>query len=88
MKLMLAILNDADAETALRQLIEAQFRVTRLASTGGFLRQGNTTFLMGMEAERIDAALDVLRRACISPVQPGQRRATVFVLDVDRFEQL
>ncbi len=88
MKLMIVILNDTDAEAALRALVEREFRVTRIASTGGFLRRGNTTLMIGTEAEQVDDALDVIREACEAPEVAGGRRATIFVLDVTRFEQL
>ena len=88
MKLIIAILNDADAEEVLRALIEQGFRATRIASTGGFLRRGNTTLLIGLESDRTDAAIELIRNACREPEERGQRRATVFVLSVGRFEQL
>ena len=48
MKLVIVILGDGEAEAAVRNLVEAGFRVTKVASSGGFLRRGNTTRLMGM----------------------------------------
>lgn len=88
MKLMIVILGDEVAEEALRDLIEREFRVTRVASTGGFLRRGNTTLLIGTQDDRVDDALEIIRR--VRAVQAGedQSRATVFVLDVEHFEQL
>lgn len=88
MKLMIVILGDEVAEEALRDLIEREFRVTRVASTGGFLRRGNTTLLIGTRDDRVDDALEIIRR--VRAVQAGedQSRATVFVLDVEHFEQL
>ncbi len=62
MKLVIVILGDGEAEAAVRNLVEAGFRVTRVASSGGFLRRGNTTLLMGMEPEKVDQALAVVRR--------------------------
>lgn len=64
MKLILAIVNSEDAGTLTEHLTEAGFSATRVASTGGFLRQGNTTFLVGVDDTRVDAALDVIRKAC------------------------
>ena len=87
MKLMILILDDDVAEEALRDLIEREFRVTRVASTGGFLRRGNTTLLIGTQDERVDDALEVIKSIRRDPEQ-DQRRATVFVLDMERFEQL
>jgi uncharacterized protein YaaQ len=87
-KMMIVILDDFDAENALRALIEKDFRVTRVASTGGFLRRGNTTLLMGTKTDRVDEAIEIIREACAEPTEPGKSRATVFVLDMARFEQL
>lgn len=58
MKLVLAIIQDADASALMRVLSEHAFEVTKLASTGGFLREGNTTLMIGLE----DARLDELKR--------------------------
>lgn len=88
MKLMMVILNNSDADEVIKELIKEDFRVTRVASTGGFLRRGNTTLFVGTEADRIDRALEIIRETSVEPSQPGQRRATVFVLDVDQYTQL
>lgn len=87
MKLIIAILRDVDAGPVIDQLLSQEYRVTRVASTGGFLRRGNVTLLIGVEAEQVDPALDVLRQTC-SPPDPGQRRATVFIVDAPHFEQV
>lgn len=87
MKLIIAILRDVDAGPVIDQLVSQEYRVTRVASTGGFLRRGNVTLLIGLEAEQVDAAVDVLRQTC-SPPDPGQRRATVFIVDAAHFEQV
>ena len=88
MKLMIVILGDEAAEEALRNLIEREFRVTRVASTGGFLRRGNTTLLIGTQDDRVDDALEVIRKVRAAQTAKDQPRATVFVLDMERFEQL
>lgn len=87
MKLIILILDDEVAEEALRNLIEREFRVTRVASTGGFLRRGNTTLLIGTQDDLVDDALEVIKSIRMDP-ERDQRRATVFVLDMERFEQL
>jgi len=87
-KLLIVILGDGEAEGVVRGLIEAGYRVTRLASSGGFLRRGSTTLLLGMEPEKVDEALGLVRRILSDVPEPGSRRATAFVLDVARFEQL
>jgi uncharacterized protein YaaQ len=87
-KLLIVILNDDDAETVLRILIETEFRVTRVASTGGFLRRGNTTLLIGTQEGRVDEAIEIIRNTCAEPEELGVHKATVFVLEMARFEQL
>jgi len=87
MKLVFAIIRDRDDAAVVQRLVERGYRVTRVASTGGFLRRGNVTLLIGTEAERVQAALDLIRDAC-SPPDPGQHRATVFVLNAAHFEQV
>lgn len=88
MKMMIIILDDYDAESTLHMLIEKDFRVTRVASTGGFLRRGNTTLLMGTDDHRIDEAIEIIRQTSSETKDPGQARPTIFVLNVARFEQL
>jgi uncharacterized protein YaaQ len=87
MKLLVAILRSRDTESVIAALIEADFGVTHIASTGGFLRQGNATLLIATEEDRIQAAMDVIREAA-SPPDDNQRRATVFVLNLEKFEKL
>ena len=88
MKLMIVIISDQDTEAVIRSLVEQDFRVTRVASTGGFLRRGNTTLFIGLESDLVDQAMEVIRQACKEPTEGGQRKATVFVLEMDHYEQL
>jgi uncharacterized protein YaaQ len=87
MKLILAIVRDSDADSVTQGLTSASFRVTRVASTGGLLRRGMTTLLIGLDAGQVDAAIQVLRQTC-TPAAEGEKRATLFVVPVDRFEQI
>jgi uncharacterized protein YaaQ len=87
-KLIIAVVRDVDVENVLAQLIERKYGVTRLASTGGFLRRGSTTLLIGTDEGRVDEAMETVRSACSPPDSPDQRRVTAFVLPVARFEQL
>lgn len=87
MKLMIVIIRNEDYENALQALVKQDFRVTCIASTGVFLRRGNTTLMIGTEEARIDQAMEIIRNAC-SPADAGQRRATVFVANLDSFNQL
>ena len=88
MKLMMAILTKKDCDPVTQALVEADFRVTRVASTGGFLRKGNVTLLIGTDEEKVDSALEIIRTNVEDSDRPDQARATVFVLNVAQFEQL
>jgi uncharacterized protein YaaQ len=87
MKLILAIVRDADSEPVTTALTSADFRVTRVASTGGLLRRGMTTLLIGLEADQVDPAIQVLKKTCTQPAE-GEKRATVFVVPVEKYEQI
>ncbi len=73
MKMLIVILSDQDGETVLKALVEADFRSTRIASTGAFLRRGNSTLLIGLEDEQVDAALQLIRENTSEPDQPCHR---------------
>lgn len=87
MKLIIAIVRSVDGGPAIDALVTQGYRVTRVASTGGFLRKGNVTLLIGVEDAQVQSVIDTLREAC-SPPEPGQHRATIFVVDAPYFEQI
>ena len=60
MKLIIAIVHDDDAAEVMNALNREQYGVTRMCSSGGFLRAGNTTLLCGVEEERLDGALAII----------------------------
>ena len=76
MKLVVAVIQDQDSNRLASALTKHNFRATKLASTGGFLRSGNTTFLVGVEDQRIPQLLDIIRDNCrareqmVTPVSP------------------
>ncbi len=86
MKLIIAIVNDNDSETLTQAFTAANFRVTRVASTGGFLRRGVTTMLLGIEDSQTDAVIQIVRNAL--PSKREEKRATLFVLPVHHYEQV
>ena len=86
MKMIIAIVKDQDADTLTQAFTAASFRVTRVASTGGFLRSGVITMLLGVEDEQVDAAIETVRNAL--PAKGGEKRATLFVVPVSHFEQV
>ncbi len=69
MKLIIAIVQDEDASRLISQLMNDGFGVTKLATTGGFLRAGNTTLLVGVDDDRFQAAMEVIEKVCKSRKQ-------------------
>lgn len=76
MKLVMVIVQDKDAVHLLEGLLARGLRATKLASTGGFLREGNTTLMIGVEDERLDELIGVVRTTCrareqlVTPLAP------------------
>ena len=69
MKLIIAIVQDEDSSRLINSLMTEGYRVTKLATTGGFLRAGNTTLLVGVEDDLLDKALAVIEKVCKSRKQ-------------------
>lgn len=88
MKMILTVLHDNDTEPVSNALITAGFRVTRVASTGGFLRRGSTTVIIGVEDAKVDQAIEVIRQNVSPTGNPGEKRAALFVLPVENFVQV
>lgn len=76
MKLIIAVIQDSDSTKLLNALVEKNFRATKLASSGGFLKSGNTTIMIGTDDEHVDDVLGIIKVHChhrkqlISPVSP------------------
>jgi uncharacterized protein YaaQ len=79
MKLVMAVLSSAYADEAVEALLQKGYRVTRMSSTGGLLRQGNTTLLIGAEDAQVEAVRDILQQHA-----PG---ALWIVLPLERYER-
>ncbi len=88
MKMMVAILRDEDTVSISNKMVDMGFNVTRIASTGGFLRQGRSTLMVGLEDEYVDQAIQAINEICVPTIEPYLRRATIFILDVEYFEIL
>jgi uncharacterized protein YaaQ len=88
MKLIVAILRDEDSERISHALVTSEFRVTQIASTGGFLRRGSTTLMIGVEDEKLNRAVQIIQDNTSSPADTIQRKATLFVLNVVSFVQI
>lgn len=108
MKLMIAIVNNDDSDVVQEELINNGFFVTKMATSGGFLKKGNTTFMIGTNDDKVEQCLDVIKKnankriikqPAVSPAEMTEiftpimvdilvGGATVFILNVDRFEKI
>ena len=69
MKLIMAIVQDKDSNRLANEFIDNNIRATKLSSTGGFLKAGNSTFIIGIEDERMQEALELIKKTCQSRKQ-------------------
>ncbi|OTN89606.1 hypothetical protein A5819_002104 [Enterococcus sp. 7E2_DIV0204] len=69
MKIILAIVQDKDSNRLANEFIDANIRATKLSSTGGFLKAGNSTFIVGIDDDRIEEALELIKKTCQSRKQ-------------------
>lgn len=107
MKLIMAIVSNDDSSKVAKELTKNKFFVTKLATTGGFLMAGNTTFIIGTDDEKVDEVIDIIGRYSKKrsqmvpssasygvgmytsfPVEVQVGGATIFVIDIERFEKL
>ncbi len=61
MKLIYAVVNNDDSHSVSTELTKNGFYATKLASTGGFLMAGNTTFLICVDDPRVDEVIEIIR---------------------------
>ena len=107
MKLILAIINHDDPNAVTQSLTRNGFSSTKLATTGGFLMAGNVTILVGVDEEKVQTVIDIIKEQSHSrkqmipttaemsygyypsmPVEVTVGGATIFVVDIERFERV
>ena len=109
MKLIITIVKDDDGNKLMRQLNKEGFFVTKISSTGGFLKSGNMTLMIGTEEKNVDSVVKIITEHCERrkqvvippstsdsiggmyssfPIEIDVGGATIFVLDVERFEKI
>jgi uncharacterized protein YaaQ len=76
MKLVVSIVNSDDSHDLTEALKEAGFQSTTISTTGGFLREGNATMIIGVSDEKVGAVLNIIRENChrrtqfVNPLPP------------------
>lgn len=105
MKMVFAIISSDDSNQLTNTLNQKGFSVTRLATSGGFLRAGNTTLMVGVDNENVQSVINIISEQCQTrtsiaapgiqvsgfndyPVEVETGGATIFVIDVERFEKI
>lgn len=95
MKLIVAVVKGEEVDKVVQSLVESDHRLTRINTTGGFLRRGNSTLLIGVPSNQVDDVVAAIRAACppqveAAPVDKGlpMYSATVFVLDSSHFARV
>ena len=95
-KMIMCIVHHEDSEPLTRVLNQAGYRVTRSATTGGFLRQGNVSLMIGVDETHVDDVLSLIRENTHTRsrrgwgARPGKHEegaATVFVLDMEQITE-
>jgi len=80
-KLIIAVIQDKDVPKLMDALVRAGYSATKLASTGGFLREGNSTIFIGVDDDEIENVLEIVKDNCrareqlvtpITPVGPAE----------------
>ncbi len=110
MKLIYAIIRYDNEDEVVSALTKEKFSITKLSSTGGFLRKGNTTLMIGTDDCHVDEAIEIIKKECgkrqsitvnmpyisgatmmncaTMPMKVEVGGATIFVIDVDRYEKI
>lgn len=85
MKLVMSIVNHDDESRLVEALTQAGYRATTISTTGGFLRQGNATILVGTEDENVSRVLQLIRENChtrtrhVNPLPPVMEPGEMYI---------
>lgn len=85
MKLVIAVVQDKDSNRLINALSHGNFQTTKLATTGGFLKEGNTTLMIGCQDEHVEEALSIIRENCsqreqmVAPISPMGGNADSYI---------
>lgn len=94
MKLIIAIIQDEYINKVIKALMGKKIRTTKLASTGGFLKSGNTTLLIGVEQSQLEDVVKLIKSQCSSTkVKTENDEVTVgganlFILDINQYVKM
>ena len=89
MKLIVVIMEDDLSHILSKELLEKKISSTKLSSTGGFLKKGNTTMLIGTDVEKEQSILDLIKKVCDENdiESDNESKANIFVMDLEDFKK-
>jgi len=91
LKLIVAIIHDDYINKVVKELVDHKIRSTKLASTGGFLKSGNTTLFIGTKDDKVEDVIELIRKKCEQKeYKDGTvvHGANIFVLNADQFKKI
>lgn len=94
MKLIIAIVQDDYTNKVIKVLMDNKVRATKLSSTGGFLKSGNTTLFIGVNDYEVDRVVELIKTQCESRNVKTEKDeitvggANLFIIDIDRYIKL
>jgi len=88
MKMILAVIDKDDAQEVIQHIIKEGFSITNLSTTGGFLRSGNVTILVGVEDEKTQEVISIIKEHSKSrtrqiPFMPGNEMGYLTSMPVE-----
>lgn len=90
MKLVIAVIQNKFANKLVDKFIYTKFKITQLSSTGGFLKSGNTTFIIGAKEDELEEVKKLIRESVeTEKIKDNGRELTVngavvFVTDINK----
>lgn len=94
MKLIIAIVQDDYSTKVIKSLMSKKYRTTKLSSTGGFLKSGNTTLLIGVDDEKVNDVIKTIEDECKDRNDNKGKdeiavgRANIFILNMEDFKKI
>ncbi|NLY09501.1 MAG: hypothetical protein GXZ11_06345 [Tissierellia bacterium] len=90
MKMILAIIQDSHVNVLAKALMDRDIRITRLASTGGFFKSGNSTLLIGVEDEQVEMVKNIVEAVSTKErlEEENVHAVNMFILNVDSYERI
>ncbi len=90
MKMILAIMPTTISERVSKALLDSQYRVTKFASTAGFLAGGTTTLMLGLGADKVENGLTLIREQipASEEIDSAHARVTIYVLNIIDFDRV